>query len=301
MGAVWRLLKEGVEAFIADEALTRGAAIAFYAVTALAPILYIAALLAGFVFGRDAANTAIAGEVGHLIGPGGAKLLTTAIYNAHDAGGAGHWRNALASLLLIITASGVFGEMQSALNRVWDAQPKSAIWWLLLRSRLVSLVLVLTLAFLLLASLLMAAAINALGERIDVILPVGQGVAWILNYVISFGLVALLLAAIYRVLPDTAVEWRDVAVAAIGTTFLLNIGEYVLSLYLGSNYLAYRYGTVGSVIVLLTWIYYTTQIFLLGAVFTRVWSEHHGSRARAKVANIQTPVPARGDILSVPD
>lgn len=279
---IWTLLREGFHLFIKVEALSRGAAIAFYAVTALVPILYISALLAGLFFGREAAGTAIAGEVGQLVGHGGAKLLTTAIYNSHHAGRIGMWRNAITSVILILTATGVFAEMQSALNVIWDAKPRSALWWLLLRGRFEGLLLVLALSFLLLVSLLMSAAINALGERIDEIFPVGSAVIWTLNYAISLGLVAVLLAAIYRMLPDTDVEWRDVIVGAIGTTILFNVGEYLIGLYLGSARVGYRYGPAGSVIVLLTWIYYTTQIFLLGAVFTRVWSEHHGSRARKR-------------------
>jgi membrane protein len=278
----WALLKEGFQTFLDDEVLSRGAAIAFYATTALVPILYISALLAGFVFGREAASTSIAAVIGHLVGSGAAKLLTTAIYNSHDPGSVGRWRNGVTLVLLIVTATGVFAEIQSALNRIWDVEPRTAIWWQMLRARLASLALVLAFAFLLLVSLLMTAAINALGERIDDVLPVGSAVAWILIFAISFGLIALLLAAIYRVLPDTDVEWRDVAIAAIGTTVLLNIGEYLIGLYLGSAHVGARYGTAGSVIVLLTWIYYTVQIFLLGAVFTRVWSEHHGSRAQKR-------------------
>jgi membrane protein len=282
MRDIWALLKEGFGTFLEVEALSRGAAIAFYATTALVPILYISALLAGLVFGRESASTSIGAEIGHLVGSGTAKFLTTAIYNSHEPGRVGQWRNAVTLVLLIVTATGVFAEIQSALNRIWDARPRTAIWWRLLRARLASLALVLAFAFLLLISLLMSAAINALGERIDDALPVGTAVAWILNFAISFGLIALLLAAIYRVLPDCDVEWRDVAVAAIGTTILLNIGEYLIGLYLGSARIGYRYGAAGSVIVLLTWVYYTVQTFLLGAVFARVWSEHHGSRARAK-------------------
>jgi len=280
------LLKEGFEAFLEDEALSRGAAIAFYAVTALVPVLYISALLAGLVFGREAASTSIGAEIGHLVGPGTAQLLTTAIYNAHDPGRIGWWRNLITFGLFIVTATGVFTEMQAALNRIWDAEPRTAIWWRMLRARLAGIALVLTFAFLLLISLLMSAAINALGERVDDVLPVGSALAWVLNFAISFGLIALLLAAIYRVLPDCDVEWRDVAIAAIGTTILLNIGEYLIGLYLGSARIGYRYGAAGGVIVLLTWIYYTVQIFLLGAVFTRVWSEHHGSRAQRRASKV---------------
>ena len=279
VGHLWRLVKEGAQAFEADEALSRGAAIAFYAMTALAPVLYIAAMIAGLVFGREAAGTAIAHEIGRLIGPNGAKLLYTAIHNSDDPNTNGLWANVIGVVLLIVTASGVFGEMQAALNVIWKAQPKTGVWWRMARGRLVSLGLVLALGFLLLISLVMSAAIHALGERIDYLLPIGSTLALVLNFTISFVLVALLLAAIYRALPDCDIEWRDVIVGAVGTTILFNIGEYLIGLYLGSSTIGTRYGAAGGVLVLLMWIYYTAQIFLLGAEFTRVWSKHHGSLA----------------------
>lgn len=274
---LWTLLKEGIEAFDADEALSRGAAIAFYAVTALAPVLYIAASVAGIVFGRDAAGTAIAHEIGRLIGPNAAKLLYAAIHNSENPNISGFWANVAGVVLLIVTASGVFGEMQAALNKVWRAEPKTTVWWRMVRGRLVSAGLVLALAFLLLISLVTSAAIHALGERIDAVLPIGATLALVLHFAISFVLIAVLLAAIYRMLPDCHIEWRDVLIGAIGTTILFNIGEYLISLYLGSSSVASRYGAAGGVLVLLLWVYYTAQIFLLGAEFTRVWSKHHGS------------------------
>ncbi|HEY4123102.1 MAG TPA: YihY/virulence factor BrkB family protein [Rhizomicrobium sp.] len=277
MRELWALLKEGFIAFDEDEALSRGAAIAFYAMTALAPVLYIAASIAGLFFGREAAGTAIAHEVGHLVGPNAAKLLYTAIHNSDDPNTTGVWTNIIGVVLLIVTASGVFGEMQAALNKIWKAEPKTTVWWRMARGRLVSLGLVLALGFLLLVSLVMSAAIHALGERIDYVLPIGSTLAHILNFGISFVLVALLLAVIYRALPDCDIQWRDVIVAAIGTTILFNLGEYLIGLYLGSRTIGYRYGAAGGVIVLLLWIYYTAQIFLLGAEFTRVWSKRHGS------------------------
>jgi membrane protein len=284
MRELWALLKEGFIAFDEDEALSRGAAIAFYAMTALAPVLYIAASIAGLVFGREAAGTAIAHEVSHLVGPNAAKLLYSAIRNSDNPSDTGFWTNVIGVVLLIVTASSIFGEMQTALNKIWRAEPKTTIWWRMARGRFMSLLLVVALGFLLLTSLVMSAAIHALGERIDYVLPIGSFLAHILNFGISFVLVAVLLAAIYRALPDSEIEWRDVMVGAIGTTILFNIGEFFISLYLGSATVGYRYGAAGGVIVLLLWIYYTAQIFLLGAEFTRVWSKHHGSLRDAQVA-----------------
>ena len=292
MRELWALLKEGIAAFDADETLSRGAAIAFYAVTALAPVLYIAASVAGLVFGRETAGTAIAHEVGHLIGPDAARLLYAAIQNSDEPSSAGFWTNVASVVLLIVTASGVFGEMQAALNVIWKAEPKTTVWWRLARGRIVSVGLVLALAFLLLVSLVMSAAIHALGERIDVVLPIGATLAMILNFAISFVLIAILLAAIYRMLPDCDIEWRDVMVGAVGTTVLFDVGEYLIGLYLGSRTVGYRYGAAAGVFVMLLWIYYTAQIFLLGAEFTRVWSRHHGSLKDGRAAPAAQPAKA---------
>jgi membrane protein len=292
MRELWALLKEGVIAFDEDEALTRGAAIAFYAMTALAPVLYIAASIAGLFFGREAAGTAIVREVGRLVGPNASQLLTTAIRNSDNPTDAGFWTNVIGVVLLIVTASGMFGEMQTALNRIWQAKPKTAIWWRLARGRFMSLLLVVALGFLLLTSLVMSAAIHALGERIDDVLPIGSFLAHVLNFGISFVLVAALLAAIYRALPDCEIQWRDVLAGAIGTTILFNIGEFFIGLYLGSATVGYRYGAAGGVIVLLLWIYYTAQIFLLGAEFTHVWSMHRGSLKDARAAGVTAPAKA---------
>lgn len=282
---IWKLLKEGVENFIADEALSRGAAIAFYAVTALAPVLYIAAVIAGFVFGREAARTAIAHEVAHLVGRNAAHLLYSALHNSSHPDETGLWANIVGIVVLIVTASGMFGEMQSSLNVIWRAEPKTAVWWQIVRGRTVSLGLVLALGFLLLTSMVMSALIHALGANIGYVLPIGVAFAHLLNFAISFVLLSMLLAAIYRVLPDCKIEWRDVMVGAIGTTILFNIGEFFIGLYLGSRVIGYRYGAASGLILLLVWIYYTAQIFLLGAEFTHVWSKYHGSLAMLKKVN----------------
>lgn len=277
---------KGFHAFVDDELLTRGAAIAFYAVTALPPILYIFAVIAGAVFGRDAAGTAIGGEISHIVGRDGSKLLHIAVRNSDDPNAAGIWANVVGAVLLIVTASGFFSEIQTALNVIWKAKLHTHFAGRLLRGRLVSLGLVLALAFLLLASVLISAAIDSFGVRIEAVLPVGLLLARVLHFLISFVLLALLLAAIYRVLPDCEIQWRDVFAGAIGTTILFNFGEYIITLYLGSG--AWRlYGASASMILLLTWIFYTAQIFLLGAEFTRVWSQQ-----RHEAARLAPPDPA---------
>ena len=278
----WSLLKKGVEAFIDDDALTYGAAIAFYVITAFAPVLYIAATIAGMVFGWDAATSALRYQIARLVGPDGAALVHAALHNTL-VNRHGFWPNLLGFVLLILTASGVFGEMQTALNTFWKARPRFTVWEFV-RTRLLSLGLVLALGFLLLISLVLNTLVTALGDRIEYVLPIGKALAEVLNFAVSFGLIALLFAAIYKVIPDVELEWGDVIAGALGTAALFLGGEYLIALYLGSGLVGYRYGAAGGLFVLLLWIYYTAQVFLLGAEFTKVYASRRGSQTDQPVA-----------------
>jgi membrane protein len=268
---IWAITRQSVDAFIEDDALSRGAAIAFFATSAFAPVLYIATAIAGLAFGREAATGAITAEIGNLIGEDGRKLLWAALHNSVGWGDK-FWPNVIGVALLITTASGMFNEMQSALNIIWKVQSKGLNIWLLFRARIVSLGLVLCLGFLLLISLVATTAIHALGGRIQNYLPFTGAFAATINFGVGFVLIALLFAAIYKVLPDRDIEWRDVIIGAIGTTLLFEIGEYLIGLYLGNAAIGARYGAAGGLLVLLTWLYYTAQVFLLGAEFTKVYA-----------------------------
>ncbi|HEY5337284.1 MAG TPA: YihY/virulence factor BrkB family protein [Rhizomicrobium sp.] len=275
---IWDITRASVDAFIEDDALTRGAAIAFFATSAFAPVLYIATAIAGLVFGREKATGAITHEIGALIGASGQKLLWAALHNSVGWGDK-LWPNVISVALLIVTASGMFNEMQSALNIIWKVESKGLNIWLLFRARIASLGLVLALGFLLLISLVTTTAIHALGDSIRNYLPFTGAIAGTINFAVSSVLIALLFAAIYKVLPDRALQWRDVITGAIGTTLLLEAGEYLIGLYLGNFAVGARYGAAGGLIVLLTWLYYTAQVFLLGAEFTKVYSLSRRSTA----------------------
>jgi len=271
------LAKDTVLAFINDEALSRGAAIAFYTVTSIAPLLLIVVAIAGLVFGREAAQGAITEQLGALMGRETAELLEKAVANASSAS-SGVLATLIGVATLIATASGAFGEMQSALNAFWKAKPKGGTVSRLIRARAVSLGLVMTLGFLLIVSLAVSAALTALGHRLDALLPFGEAIMSALNTVISFALIALLFAAIYKVLPDRQLQWRDVAVGAAVTSFLFVAGKSLIGWYIGSSAVGSTYGAAGSLIVLLFWVYYSVQIFLLGAEFTKVFANRHGSK-----------------------
>lgn len=288
----WKLLRDSVEGFIEDEALSRGAAMAFYAATSLGPILLIVIAIAGIVFGDQAAENAIAEQLNGLMGHKSAELLQSAIRSAsHESSGK------LASLIgvvaLVVTASGVFGEMQATLNAIWRAQPTGTTVARLIRARAISLGLVAALGFLLMVSLVASAGISALGTIINRYFPFGHIIFTALNELISFLLIWVMFAAIYKVLPDRYLEWSDVWVGAAVTAALFTVGKYLIGLYIGSSSIASSYGAAGALIVLLLWFYYSSEIFLLGAEFTRAYSIHHGSRSDAPhaAAILKTPSP----------
>jgi membrane protein len=280
---MWKLLKSTVMAFIEDEALSRGAAIAFYTVTSIAPILLIVVAIAGLVFGREAAQGAITAQLGGLMGQQTADMLQTAVASA-----AGKSSGILATLIgiatVIATASGVFGEMQSALNAIWKAKPEGTTVSRLIRARAASLGLVAALGFLLIVSLVVSAGLTAFGDYLNSLLPFGKVILSALNTVVSVGLISLLFAAIYKVLPDRHLEWRDVIVGAVVTAILFTIGKSLIGWYIGSSAVASTYGAAGALIILLLWVYYSAQIFLLGAEFTKVYANRHGSKQNQPVA-----------------
>ncbi len=181
-------------------------------------------------------------------------------------------------ITLIVTASGVFGEMQTSLNAIWKAEPKGITVSRLIRARAASLGLVAALGFLLMVSLVVSTGLTAFGNYLDSILPFGKAILTALNVIISIALISFLFAAIYKVLPDRTLEWRDVLVGAIVTAALFSVGKSLISWYIGSSAVASSFGAAGGLIVLLLWVYYSAQIFLLGAEFTKVYANTHGSK-----------------------
>jgi membrane protein len=289
MGGVWRLMKETVSGFIADDALSHGAAMAFYAATSMAPVLLIVIAIAGLVFGHDAAQNAVTVQLTGLLGQQSAEMLQTAINSASNKS-AGIFATIIGVVMLLITASGVFGEMQASLNVIWKAELEGSTVLRLVRARAASLGLVAALGFLLMVSLVFSAAISAFGHIIDAYLPFGKFILMALNFIISFALISLLFAAIYKILPDRELGWRDVWVGAIVTAALFTIGKSLIGWYLGNSAVASSYGAAGALIVVLFWVYYSSQIFLLGAEFTHAYSRRHRSQ-RDSPADIKSRPP----------
>jgi membrane protein len=281
--AAWKMVKDTVLAFIDDEALSRGAAIAFYTVTSIAPVLLIVIAIAGLAFGRDAAQNAITEQLSGLMGRQTAEVLQTAVASAASKS-SGVVATIIGIITLIVTASGVFGEMQTALNVIWKAKPEGTTVSQLIRGRAASLGLVAALGFLLMVSLVVSTLLTAFGNYLNSILPFGQAILTVLNVIVSLALISFLFAAIYKVLPDRDLEWGDVAVGAIVTGVLFTIGKTLISWYIGSSAVASSFGAAGALIVLLLWVYYSAQIFLLGAEFTKVYANSHGSKQGGPVS-----------------
>jgi membrane protein len=274
---IWEMLKATVLSFINDEALSRGAAIAFYTVTSIAPVLLIVVAIAGLAFGHEAAQNSISRELGDLMGRQAAEVLQSVLISAANKS-SGIVATIIGIATLIATASGVFGEMQAALNVMWKAKPLDTTVSRLLRARIASLGLVAALGFFLVVSLAVSAGLTAIGSYLDSVSPTGKLVLPAINFVVSLALLAVLFAAIYKVLPDRQLQWRDVIIGAVVTSLLFTIGKSLIGWYIGSSAIASSYGAAGGLIVLLLWVYYSAQTFLLGAEFTKVYANRHGSK-----------------------
>ena len=284
---IWTILRTAVLGFIDDNALSRAAAIAFYAATSLAPILLIVIAIAGIAVGRDAAQLAVSAQLAGLLGPQGADLLKSVVQGASNST-SGVIAASIALITLLASASGVFGEMQAALNRIWKVEPVATTLSALVRARAASLGLVASLGFLLLVSLVASAAISGLGSIINAYLPFGAVILSTINTVVSLALIAILFGAIYKVLPDRSLTWRDVRFGAVVTAILFTIGKSLIGWYLGTSAVASSYGAAGSLIVLLLWVFYSSAIFLFGAEVTRAYAVTWGTRDDLR-ARMETP------------
>jgi len=266
--AVWIILKSAVEGYIAHGALSRGAAIAFYVVTSLAPVLLIVVAVAGIVFGPDAVRGSLVQQLGGLFGEQGGELIQTMLASSSDKK-SGATASVLGAVTVLVTASGVFSEMQTGLNQAWQVKAPDQPVLLMLRARAASLGLVAALGFLLVVSLAASTALAALGSYLDSLTSFAPLLLAALNTLISLGLFTLLFAAIFKVLPDTPISWREVGIGALITAVLFTVGKSLIGWYLGTTAASSGYGAAGALVLVLLWAYYCAQIFLFGAELTR--------------------------------
>jgi len=267
-----RLLKVTFGEWRQHNAPRLGAALAYFTVFSLAPLLIITIAVAGLAFGQEAARGQVVEQFQSLLGVESAGLIETMIASACNPA-ASIPAAIIGIVTLLLGALGVFGQLQDALNTIWEVAPQPGRGWRgLLRGRLVSFALVLTVGFLLLASLAVSAGLAALGEYFGGLLPSSEWTLELMNSLISLAVITLLLASIFKVLPDVSLYWRDVWPGAALTALLFTPGKFLIGLYLGRSASGSAYGAAGALIVLLVWIYYSAQILLFGAEFTRVYT-----------------------------
>jgi membrane protein len=278
LGRIWFLFQLTGEGFVADDAWSRGASIAYFTLFSVAPALLVVIAVAGLEFGRDAAEGAIVHQLSGLMGRETAEALEAMIRSASNS-----MNGTLATLMglitILIATTGVFGEVQSALNAIWKAAPRNSTVSRLVRARLVSLGLVIAFGFVLTVSLAVSAALAAFSTFLHGVFPAVESALGIVNFLLSVVLISAMFASIYKILPDTPVAWRDVGVGAFFATLLFEGGKYLIALYIGRTNIASSFGAAGALIVLLLWIFYSAQIFLLGAEFTRAWARVWGSQS----------------------
>jgi len=277
------LARKSISAWIDDYAPSMGAAISYYTVFSIAPLLLIVIAVAGFVWGREAVQGEIVGQLAGLIGQDGATGVQALIESANKPV-KGVVATIVSLIVLVIGATTVFAELQSALDRIWQVPPAQKIssLWATLRSRLLSLGFILGLGFLLLVTLVASAGVAALGGWANGLLPGWELLLQVINTVISLGIAALLFAMIFKIMPQAKVSWRDVWVGAAVTAVLFEVGKTLIGLYIGKSGVTSSFAAAGSLVVLLVWVYYSAQIFLLGAEFTWVYAHEHGSLAQVK-------------------
>jgi len=277
----WSVLKQTIQEWQRDKVSRLAAALAYYTAFSLAPVLVIAIAIASFLFDQSMVQTRIIEQLRSLLGDNGAELIQEMLTSAQSQESGSFWATVISVGLLILGASGLFIQLQDALNTVWNVVPRpDAGMWRLIRDRLLSFGMVLVIGFLLLVSLLLSAGLSAASSLFgDTLL--GWALGWqILNAVVSFGIVALLFGLIYKILPDATISWSDVRVGALITALLFTLGKALIGLYLGNSSVASAYGAAGSFVVLLLWIYYSAQILLFGAEFTQVYANRFGSPIR---------------------
>jgi len=277
----FQLLKQSVSGFSQDDCPTMAAALSYYTVFSLPPLLVLLLTILGAVVDPRDIQGNIEAQMREAMGPSGAGQVRTILANADRPGGAGMLPTVLSVIALLLGATGVFGQLQAALNKAWGVAPdpaKGGIKSMLLK-RMFGVGMVLGLAFILLVSLVVSATLSAFGDRLARFLPEGLSAPLLeaINFAGSLAVIALLFGAIFKVMPDARIAWRDVWVGALATALLFVGGKLVLGLYLGRSNPGEAFGAAGALALMLVWIYYSSMIVLLGAEFTQAWAERRGS------------------------
>jgi len=275
----FRFVKQVFKEFASANILKYSASLAYYTVLSVAPLLVIVLSVTGFLFGREVINGELYSEIRKLVGSEAALQIQTSIQNIrlshHNA-----FATIIGVIVLLIGATGIFGEIQDSLNRIWGLRIRARkAWWKVITDRLVSFSLILSLGFVLIVSLVLNAVAVAVSDRIVQVFPgMGDALLFIIDNGISLAITTVLFASIFKVLPDAKIKWRDVMTGAFITACLFIVGKYGIGLYLGQSSLGNIYGAAGSIMIMMIWVYYSSAILYLGAVFTKVYATDFGGK-----------------------
>lgn len=274
------MLRQTVVDWDAHNASRLAASLACYTLLSIAPLVILSVAIAGLAFGDQAARGEIAAQIGSVVGSNAAHSIEAIVVSAR-APSSGIVGTIVGIVILLFGASGVFNELQSALNTIWGVAPKPGRGFGgLVRDRFFSFAMVVAVAFLLLASLLVSAALEAVGKFFAHSLPGGAALWLVANFVVSLATTTILFALIFKVVPEAEVEWRDVIVGALVTSVLFALGKWLVGLYIGRSSVTSSFGAAGSLVALVIWVYYSSQIVFLGAEFTQVYARRFGGRIR---------------------
>lgn len=275
------LVKKTYNKWSEHQAPRLGASVAFYSVLSFAPLLVLLTAVIALVFGQQSAQGALINEARQLIGDRGAETVQSLLKNAQKPS-SGIFASLVAFATLLFGASGVFTELQAALNVIWESKSQSASGFIgIIKQRLFSFGMVLSIGFLLLVSLIISAALTYIGHSFGELVPMPPFILQAINFVLSFAVITILFGLMFKYVPTAKVSWRDVGVGAVGTALLFTIGKYLLGLYLGKASVGSTYGAAGSFVAVIVWIYYSAQIFFFGAEFTHVYAEARGEQIGA--------------------
>ena len=293
--SVWEFLKSIINQWIEDNPFQLASSLSYYTLFSLAPILIIAISVAGFVFGREAAQNQIVHTIQGLVGPDSAKAVQSMIQESSSAPTTGVISTIVGIVVLLFGAGGVVAQLQTSLNTIWGVSAKSGLGiWAFVRQRFVSFAMVLAIGFLLLVSLAITAFLSALTQSLSLLVGMAAFFAYLVDLFVSFVFVTILFALIYKFLPDVRIQWKDIWIGAALTSLLFTIGKFLIGLYLGSSGIASPFGAAGSLITILLWVFYSSLIFFLGAEFTQVYATQYGSGI-VPAANAESMAKAKAE------
>lgn len=274
---IWEVLKKSFSGFSDDKVMKLSASLAYYTVFSIGPMIIVIIYVAGLIYGREAAQGTIFGQIQGLVGAEAALQIQDMIKNSAFNSG-GNFALIIGIITLIIGATGVFAEIQDSINQIWNLKPKPKKGWLkMLTDRLLSFSVIISLGFILLVSLLLNGVLDILMDRLQARFPnVTVVVVYIVNILITFSIISTLFGVIFKVLPDAVIKWKDVITGSMVTSVLFMLGKFAITFYIGSSDVGGTYGAAGSLVVLLLWVYYSSVILYFGAEFTKAYAAKYG-------------------------